>query len=112
MSIYRNTQDLFLNGSESRTGVFDLPEDDAEILEKFLSYLCRDNYDDEAYPTSEEPSAATLMSLEDIMDLPVQGEEEAADKHNDSYVLRLTGTDTQTPAPISKKKLILNIQEI
>ncbi|PFH61461.1 hypothetical protein XA68_17292 [Ophiocordyceps unilateralis] len=52
---------------ESVTGVVELPEDDPDILDRFLQFIYSGNYPDREHPTPDQPSlAATFMNPDQI----------------------------------------------
>ncbi|KAK6208605.1 hypothetical protein QIS74_12123 [Colletotrichum tabaci] len=59
-----------LSGSSKKaaTATVDLPEDDPDILERFLEYLYTGNYDDKVVPKPNTPANVTLMNHEEVME--------------------------------------------
>ncbi|KAM0816113.1 putative BTB domain-containing protein [Seiridium cardinale] len=87
--------------NESRTGHFDLPEDDPTTLEKFLSVLYVGNYDDVVFGKIQGPHAATTLTRAEVIQaLKYSGMKEEdqrdlraasnAQKHRDSARQRVT----------------------
>ncbi|KAF4589107.1 BTB/POZ domain-containing protein [Ophiocordyceps camponoti-floridani] len=53
---------------ESSTGVIELPEDHADIFERFLQFIYTGNYKDEENPTLDKLSFAANMSPEAVQE--------------------------------------------
>ncbi|OBR05623.1 BTB/POZ domain-containing protein [Colletotrichum higginsianum IMI 349063] len=62
--------DKALSGTfkEAATATVDLPEDDPDILEKFLEYLYTGNYDDKVVLKLNTPANVALMNHEEVME--------------------------------------------
>lgn len=60
------SSDLF--SQEAATSTVDLPEDDPEILEKFLEYLYTGTYNDKVVPKRNTPANVALMNHEEVME--------------------------------------------
>ncbi|KAH6843218.1 hypothetical protein B0I37DRAFT_214723 [Chaetomium sp. MPI-CAGE-AT-0009] len=52
--------------SEAVTGVIDLPEDDPDVLARFLQFLYTGNYEDETHPAWTKPVEITMLNPEEI----------------------------------------------
>ncbi|KAL2019046.1 hypothetical protein VTK56DRAFT_10150 [Thermocarpiscus australiensis] len=59
--------------SETVTGVIDLPEDDPDVVERFLQFLYTGTYQDNFISTWEKPADVHIMSLDDVADELVTG---------------------------------------
>ncbi|KAK4073261.1 uncharacterized protein Triagg1_5541 [Trichoderma aggressivum f. europaeum] len=51
---------------ESLAGVIELPEDDPDILIRFLQFLYTGNYEDGEYPTQDMPATEAIMDADEI----------------------------------------------
>ncbi|KAL2177482.1 uncharacterized protein P884DRAFT_269857 [Thermothelomyces heterothallicus CBS 202.75] len=55
--------------SESTTGVVELPDDDPNVLERFLQFLYTGNYEDETILDWHKPAEVSMMTPEEVAEL-------------------------------------------
>ncbi|WQF89307.1 Putative BTB/POZ domain-containing protein [Colletotrichum destructivum] len=65
-ALIKTSSNSFSKGAATAT--VDLPEDDPDILERFLEYLYTGNYDDKVLPKLSTPANIALMNHEEIME--------------------------------------------